>query len=83
MRWAAIAAAVLLATSAPRAVQALDLSENPERSFFVGFGLGAGLDLERAARRSTDGREVTSIAGFLFGLGGGFRFNEIVGLDPA
>jgi hypothetical protein len=81
MRWAAIAAAILLATSAPRAARALDLSENPERSLFVGFGLGAGLDLERTARRSADGREVYSIAGFLFGLGGGFRFNEIVGLE--
>jgi len=81
MRWAAIAAAILLATSAPRVARALELSQNPERSLFVAFGLGAGLDLERAARRSTDGREVTSLAGFLFGLGGGFRFDEIVGLE--
>jgi hypothetical protein len=81
MRWAAIAAAVLLATSAPRAVRALDLSENPERSFFFGFGLGAGLDLERDARRATDGREAFSVAGFLFGIGGGFRFNEIAGIE--
>jgi len=81
MRLAVIAAAVLLATSAPHVARALDLSENPERSLFVGFGLGAGLDLDREARLSTDGREVTSMAGFLFGIGGGFRFNEIVGLE--
>jgi hypothetical protein len=81
MRWAAIWAAFFLATSAPCVARALDLSENPERSLFLGFGLGAGLDLDRGARLSTDGREVTSIAGFLFGVGGGFRFNEIVALE--
>ncbi|MCK9462414.1 MAG: hypothetical protein M0R80_22550 [Proteobacteria bacterium] len=81
MRWATLGAAILLLASAPRGAVALDLSTNPERSFFVGFDLGAGLDAGPEARRAEDGREAYSPAGLLFGFGGGFRFDEIVGVE--
>lgn len=77
-KWAAVAAAAAISIAA-REASALDLSRNPEMSFYVGFRLGAGADAGREARRSPDGRELYGAAGFLFGLRGGFRFNEIVG----
>ena len=80
MRWAAIAAAVAQC-ALPSGAAALDLSRNPERSFLVGFSLGAGSDLGREARRSTDGRTVYGETGFLFGLHAAFRFNEVVGVS--
>lgn len=64
---------------------ALDLSENPERSVFFGVDLGAGLDMGKGARhpvdRSLESPEAYAISGFLFSIQGGYRFNEIVGLD--
>ena len=64
---------------------ALDLSENPERSAFFGVDLGAGLDMGTGARHPVDMRgenpEAYAISGFLFSIQGGYRFNEIVGLD--
>jgi hypothetical protein len=67
--------------------RALDLSENPERSLFFGFELGAGLDLDPEARRPAEllppggSPEAYALSGFAFGLFGGFRFNEVVGLQ--
>ncbi len=64
---------------------ALDLSENPERSVFFGVDLGAGLDMGKGARHPVDMRgespEAYAISGFLFSIQGGYRFNEIIGFD--
>jgi hypothetical protein len=65
---------------------ALNFSENPERSFYVGVDLGAGLDLDTGARSpydpDVDGTpEAYEIAGFLFGIDIGGRFDEVFGLD--
>jgi hypothetical protein len=65
--------------------RALDLSANPERSFFIGVGLGAHLDLDRGARTPADlaGRhpEAYSLGAFLFGIHLGYRFSELVALE--
>jgi hypothetical protein len=81
MRWAAIAAAAVMLSAAPKAASALELSANPERSFYIGFALGIGFDVEKSAREGADGRTLYGASGFLFGLRGGFRFNENVGLS--
>jgi hypothetical protein len=67
-------------------VAALDLSENPERSFLFAFELGAGLELDERARRPLDGMsgghpEAYEIESFLFGLYGAYRFDEVFGLE--
>ncbi len=69
-------------------VRAGDYSENPERSFFIGFDLGAGLNPGVDMRSPADlyGEEgafpeAYSLAAFLFGVSGGYRFNEIIALE--
>ncbi|MDD5308349.1 MAG: outer membrane beta-barrel protein [Deltaproteobacteria bacterium] len=68
-----------------RAARAADYSENPERSLLFGFDLGAGLDPASSARspKAMGGGtpEAYDIAGFLFGIFAGYRFNEIAGLE--
>jgi hypothetical protein len=81
MRWAALAVAVTALLACPRVSGAVALSRSSEMSFFAGFELGAGFDLEQDARCTTGGRVIYTAPGFLFGLHGGFRFNEIVGLS--
>lgn len=64
---------------------------NPERSFFIGFDLGAGLHPGEDARSpkdywnlNTDATrrvEAVSLSGFLFGIYGGYRFNEVIALE--
>jgi hypothetical protein len=77
----AVSALLLLPVSA----RALDLSANPERSFFIGVGMGAHLDLEREARSPRDlageHPEAYSLGAFLFGIHGGYRFDELVALE--
>ena len=68
-------------------VQADNFSENPEKSFFIGFDLGAALNpsVDAAARSPVDKAgntpEAYSLGSFLFGFKGGYRFNEIVGIE--
>lgn len=64
---------------------AADFSENPKRSFFIGFDLGAALQPGRDARSPRDNwgktPEAVSLGAFLFGIYGGYRFNENIGLE--
>jgi hypothetical protein len=67
-----------------RAAHAADYSENPERSLLFGFDLGAGLDpisSSRSPETANGTPEAYDIAGFLFGIFAGYRFNEIAGLE--
>lgn len=86
MRRAAwIIAAVCLSTLGGEAL-AQGFSENPQRSFFVGIDLGAGLDLGSDARSPDDplaggSPEAYSLGGFLFGINVGGRFDEVFGLE--
>ncbi|MCP4605207.1 MAG: hypothetical protein GY847_32605 [Proteobacteria bacterium] len=67
--------------------QADEFSENPEKSFFIGFDLGAGLNPDRETRSppdlwgEDDPAEAYSLGAFLFGVFGGYRFNEIIGIE--
>lgn len=65
--------------------RAYGFEENPQKSFFFGFDLGAGLDLDKEARSPVDLQglrpEAYSLGAFLFGITGGFRFNEVIGFD--
>jgi len=66
---------------------ALDLSENPERSWFFGLELGAGLDLDADSRHPEEqlspggSPEAYALQGFVMGLYAGFRFNEVIGVQ--
>ncbi|MCP4680270.1 MAG: hypothetical protein GY854_33215 [Deltaproteobacteria bacterium] len=68
-------------------VQAGGFSDNPQKSFFIGFDLGAALNpsSDAAVRSPVDKAgstpEAYSLGAFLFGFKGGYRFNEIVGLE--
>jgi hypothetical protein len=61
--------------------------ENPEKSLFFGFDLGAGLNPDKDVRSPLDYAGLTpeaySLGGFLFGIYGGFRFSEIIGIEAA
>jgi hypothetical protein len=77
---------VLLVSIASGEALALSFAENPQRSFFVGIDLGAGLDLDRGARTPYDpmvqgSPEAYSLGGFLFGIDLGGRFDEVFGLE--
>ncbi len=69
-----------------------EYSKEPDRSIFVGFELGAGLDMGSEARFPEDtyhtannpgdpNPEAYSLGSFMFGLYGGFRFSENIGLE--
>jgi hypothetical protein len=78
--------AALLTITVCGEVLALSFSENPERSFFVGIDLGAGLDLARDARTPYDplavgSPEAYAVSAFLFGIDVGGRFDEVFGLE--
>lgn len=80
-----VVAAALVLGAAGDAL-ALEFSENPERSFYVGIDLGAGLDLDTRTRSPDDPLsggtpEAYELAGFLFGLDVGGRFDEVFGLE--
>jgi hypothetical protein len=62
-----------------------ELKSNPQTSLLVGIDLGAGLDLDSAARSPADWRgentEAYSLSSFLFGFHCGYRFNEMIGVE--
>jgi len=76
---------VFILITMPLNAVSLNLSPNPKRSAFFGFTIGAGLDLDFDARhvRDLSGRtpEAYALMGLMFGLSGGFRFNEFVGIE--
>lgn len=86
MRRAAITLAAVATFVAGGEALALNFSENPQRSFYVGVDLGAGLDLDSSSRSAYDSDvegspEAYELGGFLFGVDIGGRFDEVFGLD--
>ncbi len=81
---AALVATLLLFGGIARAQE---FREAPHRSFFIGIELGAALDLGSDARSPADywdrHPEAYSLAAVSFGVYGGYRFNEIVGVEAA
>ena len=73
---------VLLVDGSSRAQEFL---ANPQRSFFIGFDLGMAFDTNVKARSPSDywdrSKEAYSLGAFLFGVSGGFRFNEVFGVE--
>ncbi len=70
---------------------AKDFSRNPSTSFFIGLDLGVGFDpvLETRSPPSIQpiynaesfDVEAYSLASFVFGIYGGYRFNEFIGIE--
>ena len=84
MRAALISTAV--ATIAIASIgRAEEIPGGSESSFFIGIDLGTGLDLDEDARSPRDMTgerpEAYSVESFLFGIHGGFRFNEVIGVE--
>lgn len=85
MKQTLVAAAFLSALLASCLASAQRFSSNPEKSFFIGFDLGVAFDPDDATRSPLDlwdrNVEAYSLGAFLFGISGGFRFNEVFGIE--
>jgi hypothetical protein len=58
---------------------------NPQTSLLIGIDFGAAFDLDLDARSPSDWQglntEAYSLSAFIFGIHGGYRFNEIFGIE--